>query len=127
MMSGTRGRVSAANQWPVRPMPVTISSKQMRKPCLSRRSARPSQNRFGGEYAGSAAALMGSQKYADTVSGPAASSARSSAFSASSPEGSKRHVLGGMWRCSDRSEEHTSELQSPMYLVCRLLLEKKKR
>src|ERR1017187_10988994 len=26
---------------------------------------------------------------------------------------------------SDRSEEHTSELQSPMYLVCRLLLEKK--
>src|SRR5437762_7821134 len=30
--------------------------------------------------------------------------------------------VGGM-----RSEEHTSELQSPMYLVCRLLLEKKKR
>src|SRR5437879_7054192 len=27
---------------------------------------------------------------------------------------------------SIRSEEHTSELQSPMYLVCRLLLEKKK-
>src|ERR1017187_6613169 len=26
-----------------------------------------------------------------------------------------------------RSEEHTSELQSPMYLVCRLLLEKKYR
>src|SRR5437764_8927728 len=29
-------------------------------------------------------------------------------------------------RTSKRSEEHTSELQSPMYLVCRLLLEKKK-
>ena len=26
-----------------------------------------------------------------------------------------------------RSEEHTSELQSPLYLVCRLLLEKKKK
>src|SRR5574338_1179056 len=26
-----------------------------------------------------------------------------------------------------RSEEHTSELQSPWHLVCRLLLEKKKR
>src|SRR5437763_9411923 len=26
-----------------------------------------------------------------------------------------------------RSEEHTSELQLPMYLVCRLLLEKKKK
>src|SRR5256885_2393463 len=29
-------------------------------------------------------------------------------------------------RCRDRSEEHTSELQSPCNLVCRLLLEKKK-
>src|SRR5437762_6078587 len=31
-----------------------------------------------------------------------------------------------LWRPKLRSEEHTSELQSPMYLVCRLLLEKKK-
>src|SRR5437762_10955612 len=30
------------------------------------------------------------------------------------------------WCIDKRSEEHTSELQSPMYLVCRLLLEKKK-
>src|SRR5208337_5203690 len=30
-------------------------------------------------------------------------------------------------RTRARSEEHTSELQSPMYLVCRLLLEKKKK
>src|SRR5437763_12671118 len=29
--------------------------------------------------------------------------------------------------CRSRSEEHTSELQSPMYLVCRILLEKKKK
>src|SRR3712207_4148798 len=29
--------------------------------------------------------------------------------------------------CDRRSEEHTSELQSRQYLVCRLLLEKKKR
>src|SRR5690348_17827488 len=28
---------------------------------------------------------------------------------------------------STRSEEHTSELQSPVHLVCRLLLEKKKK
>src|SRR2546426_2629092 len=28
--------------------------------------------------------------------------------------------------CEERSEEHTSELQSPCNLVCRLLLEKKK-
>src|SRR5207248_10502851 len=32
------------------------------------------------------------------------------------------------WRmCCSRSEEHTSELQSPYDLVCRLLLEKKKK
>src|SRR2546425_6954564 len=30
------------------------------------------------------------------------------------------------WRDPHRSEEHTSELQSLAYLVCRLLLEKKK-
>src|SRR2546426_2616870 len=29
--------------------------------------------------------------------------------------------------CDPRSEEHTSELQSPCNLVCRLLLEKKKK
>src|SRR5256885_5797493 len=29
--------------------------------------------------------------------------------------------------CGTRSEEHTSELQSPCNLVCRLLLEKKKK
>src|SRR5437879_8167201 len=34
-------------------------------------------------------------------------------------------ALGQLGR--GRSEEHTSELQSPMYLVCRLLLEKKKK
>src|SRR5205807_10581884 len=35
---------------------------------------------------------------------------------------------GGSLRCGDgRSEEHTSELQTPCNLVCRLLLEKKNR
>src|SRR5258708_14268121 len=31
------------------------------------------------------------------------------------------------WLKHERSEEHTSELQSPDHLVCRLLLEKKKQ
>src|SRR3712207_6921768 len=35
-------------------------------------------------------------------------------------------VPGALERCDPRSEEHTSELQSRQYLVCRLLLEKKK-
>src|SRR5207244_12884473 len=34
---------------------------------------------------------------------------------------------GRTWRSTARSEEHTSELQSPDHLVCRLLLEKKKQ
>src|SRR5256885_13255123 len=39
---------------------------------------------------------------------------------------SQRVVNGGKQELEDRSEEHTSELQSPCNLVCRLLLEKKK-
>src|SRR5256885_10312846 len=35
-------------------------------------------------------------------------------------------VVSILWRVYQRSEEHTSELQSPCNLVCRLLLEKKK-
>src|SRR2546425_7547860 len=39
------------------------------------------------------------------------------------PEGQQRRETGVV----QRSEEHTSELQSLAYLVCRLLLEKKKK
>src|SRR5258708_10658141 len=39
---------------------------------------------------------------------------------------SHKRLLLGMPLCRCRSEEHTSELQSPDHLVCRLLLEKKK-
>src|SRR3712207_8264265 len=37
----------------------------------------------------------------------------------------RRMRLLGSYTASRRSEEHTSELQSRQYLVCRLLLEKK--
>src|SRR3712207_8021169 len=55
-----------------------------------------------------------------------------------SQAGSKAHQPNVRWACHGstdgggfaaayfRSEEHTSELQSRQYLVCRLLLEKKK-
>src|SRR5437763_7206885 len=44
-----------------------------------------------------------------------------------SSTGSKASAsIGSSIQAPARSEEHTSELQSPMYLVCRLLLEKKK-
>src|SRR3712207_9291674 len=43
----------------------------------------------------------------------------------SAPRGGARRRVGGA--PGARSEEHTSELQSRQYLVCRLLLEKKKK
>src|SRR5437879_7336149 len=46
--------------------------------------------------------------------------------SAPSPEQGEVLRLEPTDDLASRSEEHTSELQSPMYLVCRLLLEKKK-
>src|SRR5437762_4238125 len=42
-------------------------------------------------------------------------------------EGAAKMAVGRFSGGRFRSEEHTSELQSPMYLVCRLLLEKKKK
>src|SRR3712207_8594121 len=39
----------------------------------------------------------------------------------------ERRAGGGEHQTEHRSEEHTSELQSRQYLVCRLLLEKKKK
>src|SRR3712207_7309480 len=42
-------------------------------------------------------------------------------------EGHRRRTVRGASCTCRRSEEHTSELQSRQYLVCRLLLEKKKK
>src|SRR2546422_1498275 len=43
------------------------------------------------------------------------------------PAPRRRGGGGGVPCVVDRSEEHTSELQSRLHLVCRLLLEKKKK
>src|SRR3712207_7842156 len=42
------------------------------------------------------------------------------------PRGDELRLVGDQSFRSGRSEEHTSELQSRQYLVCRLLLDKKK-
>src|SRR3712207_8221719 len=52
-----------------------------------------------------------------TAEAPAAAGT-ATRFAASAPRGTPPSI---------RSEEHTSELQSRQYLVCRLLLEKKKK
>src|SRR3712207_9072348 len=66
----------------------------------------------------------------DQEARPPCQRARSSppASERSSTSSSLRSGTGGSPpRSGRRSEEHTSELQSRQYLVCRLLLEKKKR
>src|SRR5690348_17633271 len=45
----------------------------------------------------------------------------------SSSQPNECRISKDVLRGKDRSEEHTSELQSPVHLVCRLLLEKKKK
>src|SRR2546425_12195565 len=67
--------------------------------------------------------------------GPESRVSRVRAVRSSRRAGVHRDVLGrdqdrrgpGPGQHADRSEEHTSELQSLAYLVCRLLLEKKKK
>src|SRR5438309_6320640 len=54
--------------------------------------------------------------------GPAGTSSRSSRVA-----GSAARTTGARGALEERSEEHTSELQSQFHLVCRLLLEKKKK
>src|SRR2546425_7944207 len=58
--------------------------------------------------------------HSDRVGDPTSCSALSS-----EPDG-QEHALSVGQHVWPRSEEHTSELQSLAYLVCRLLLEKKK-
>src|SRR5258708_16106639 len=63
------------------------------------------------------------RKSAPTASGPARNP-RANHRSPGSRSFQKASFCGAEL---ERSEEHTSELQSPDHLVCRLLLEKKKR
>src|SRR2546425_6137660 len=49
------------------------------------------------------------------------------ALGAARPEPVPGEAVDGERAARERSEEHTSELQSLAYLVCRLLLEKKKQ
>src|SRR2546422_8486367 len=53
---------------------------------------------------------------------------RAAAWMLQGDKGTTVHLLvRAAARCQRRSEEHTSELQSRLHLVCRLLLEKKKK
>src|SRR5256885_5620583 len=86
---------------------------------------------------GTVEALDGSGLTEGARNGPASSAARRRTPAAAAaprphPPRGVRERAGLAWLSvrgragSERSEEHTSELQSPCNLVCRLLLEKKK-
>src|SRR3712207_6977003 len=60
------------------------------------------------------------------VPAPSGPACRPRRCSTARPSTSQAAITHGLARLASRSEEHTSELQSRQYLVCRLLLEKKK-
>src|SRR5256885_12176987 len=64
--------------------------------------------------------------HAPEPGGPGRTDPRDRAGRGGGPEGAARVRLYRGLFVQVRSEEHTSELQSPCNLVCRLLLEKKK-
>src|SRR2546425_1822883 len=73
----------------------------------------------------SAAQMMsGKMAYSSPVGGRSNAAVRPTRLTSSTPASAAR--AGGHRVRGARSEEHTSELQSLAYLVCRLLLEKKK-
>src|SRR3712207_8366858 len=71
-------------------------------------------------FRSSAVVTRGSAGFITSV--PGAGSAESAAFHHRSSGAGRLEAVS-----APRSEEHTSELQSRQYLVCRLLLEKKKK
>src|SRR5258708_34443821 len=85
----------------------------------------PSVSQIGSELK----CLNGDHGYSDLQAGwgfcyPSSWQYRIRAQSYQSPDPRELDVT---FDITDRSEEHTSELQSPDHLVCRLLLEKKKK
>src|SRR2546422_4837966 len=70
--------------------------------------------------------LFRSHRSQEALSGPRAGQGLSAAQVQVAERQGERGRVGGARRLRLRSEEHTSELQSRLHLVCRLLLEKKK-
>src|SRR3712207_9241587 len=73
--------------------------------------------------------LFRSERHTDAVAGPGDRRELHGPLSRGRPcrNATAREVGWLLRRDRSRSEEHTSELQSCQYLVCRLLLEKKKK
>src|SRR5437660_8227035 len=88
---------------------------------------RPKRSGKGGLCSGALSTMGGGRREGGLAMAPANYSAET--YSAPEDCRAGRGAAGRqaiLRRASDRSEEHTSELQSRGHLVCRLLLEKKK-
>src|SRR5947209_14919211 len=81
---------------------------------------------FRSPFSSSPLPFPGSSFCAGRTSSPRATWIFSSPVRSPSPPG-RTSISRSPSRTRTRSEEHTSELQSRQYLVCRLLLEKKKK
>src|SRR5205823_11081336 len=86
-------------------------------PIWARRDTRRGREKPGGTVAVPRGPPVSSTRRSDSFTGTQATPRRGTAACAKATTSGRRR----------RSEEHTSELQSLAYLVCRLLLEKKKR
>src|SRR5437762_5657742 len=131
-----RARVSAASRCArsrSSPAPCSATLIAVRRTCATLPSATPGDALTPASLRGSvgAAGIAGAATAAGT--GPAAGTALSPE-ACDSPDPQARSSARALTAAAAsgpvaltriRSEEHTSELQSPMYLVCRLLLEKK--
>src|SRR5690348_17906092 len=78
--------------------------------------------RSGKDGAGIVLKLGTNSTYGKTAQSVGSAPFRSWIWAGNITSGTRAQLLRAM-----RSEEHTSELQSPVHLVCRLLLEKKKK
>src|SRR5688500_7508992 len=97
--------------------PASISRSEQMKVRSSTRATSAGSER--------ARKLLGRASASRGVNAPASTSSCDSRWNSSS-DPSHHSTASGWQRAATRSEEHTSELQSPCNLVCRLLLEKKK-
>src|SRR5207237_10195358 len=77
------------------------------------------------DHAGATDAIFLRQHHARAIAGRDARGAHATRAAANDEKIGVELGHVGAW-CGARSEEHTSELQSHLNLVCRLLLEKKK-
>src|SRR5438876_5198480 len=113
--------------WRTSRLAVGSSSTSRRGSCASARASRtrwyspPDRAQIQRSASGSTSHRSSARVTAARSSGRSAPHSDSRAYRPSSTV--SRLSLWG----AERSEEHTSELQSPVHLVCRLLLEKKKK